>query len=1257
MKNFKKKQYAGLLLLLLTFQLISLSVSSLGISGSKANMEKPEIEKPESSANLEKSGESHSSPFRFPINRSSPLMTEEMNDSLNNGNNPKSSDYYDFRDFALTINLDKSAVSTGDQIKMRFTLLRNLTAASGETITVKIYNGFFRNYYYWYDNFYDVSVPIFETQIYTDIKGQASLDFVNTSQEGLYTIYAYANGYESYKGFMVGNAGIFCKGPLYYDSNQEYKAAIQLVDLSDFSPISYANISYSFSYYDYNNNNWDEFSGNQIQTDEYGYVIINSIIPEENEDSYYYFYNSIKFTIESIENNTKFTTFIYKSWDYYYYSLWNGEQKANQDPIQYIVTTDKTIYNPGETIHIRALVLEYSFMGESRLALKNIPVNLTIINPSELAFFWTTISTDNNGVLKFDIPLDNDCELGSYGIDFEINGNKYRYNIKVEHYTKPVFRVSINTNGKDFYPENSGLFAKKTLFEGTVDVFYYFGQPVVDASVNLYIKDYSGQVKLEVSGKTNGEGQFYFSINLDSIKNLEYSFSAQADVIDTYGREADTERFFSRFNEIYAYGYLSNWAPKPSETLEYYFYVYQFLAKSNDYSWWDYEFNPLVNVTAKIEIYGVKEYPLFITTIDDEDLLQTYYKTTNIYGGGNLEINLPLDQVISYNFFEIHLTINLPDGRQAESSTYFRYKKYSLEINIQTETVNQGDTLKFSASYKDALSGEDRLGEGRFYIYQSDHQLLGQATIILNGTQNFEVPISDYSPDGKYFIYSYVYSRSNQFFGGFYYNWDHKTFEVGTSKSITITSNITTSETKYSNKVSIGDSVNIIGNTDVSTNIPVYLEIYKRGLVDSVQMNVDGDGYFFYNLSVSGEYGPDFTVMVYTISDTGKLYEDYLIFHVNYKSGFTLSTDKEIYEPGDDITLTITPEGNTTTLFSISFIDSSVLDVEPEDDSELAYFTMNSYGAYISSSSSWGSGFDARSYFWIDYDYKTGGVWSYYLTRDYAEGYDLAMNENSAERGSEQSSMEPPTFDNLLTNFNTDIRKNISESANWISSMIISEPVNLTFHLPDNIGEWTIRTVGNGLDDEGFVYWGEVKSIQIKTFLPFFIEFDIPEPVIQDDILTIKGYIYNYIGKDISANVAIDTSGCTVLNREVQELFIPDGFVSEVEFSVYCSEPFMQNITLLAATNVSGTLYSDAKQLSVYIEPNGIKIVNRTVGFLNASDESVVLNYSLDPMAIYHKENLAIYADLMDVSIESWNSLIGYPYGCVEQTISKLFPT
>ncbi|MHA1932345.1 MAG: alpha-2-macroglobulin family protein, partial [Promethearchaeota archaeon] len=389
-----------------------------------------------------------------------------------------------------------------------------------------------------------------------------------------------------------------------------------------------------------------------------------------------------------------------------------------------------------------------------------------------------------------------------------------------------------------------------------------------------------------------------------------------------------------------------------------------------------------------------------------------------------------------------------------------------------------------------------------------------------------------------------------------------------------------------------------------------------------------------------------------------KLYESVLAVHVEYTYNLTLSTDKETYEPGDLVTLTITPPKNTTTAVALSFIDSAVLDVEPEDNSELAYFSERTYSTYISSGCSWGFGFSAESYWWFGYGRLSGGIYNLGINEpvSFLEDYQYFRVDSF---GAYDLKSDTLSFDELLSNFDTEIRKNISESANWIPKLIISESTEITFKLPDNIGEWTIRAVCNNIfdDSNGIILWGDVVTTQIKSFLPFFIEFEISEPVFQDDILSVKGYVYNYIGTDVHATVAISAPELIILNKDVQELFIPDGYVSEVEFSVYCIEPYFQNITLLAVAEPSGVKYSDAKQLTTYIKPNGIEVINRTIGFLNVTDGSLILNHTIDPLAIYHKETLALYTDLMDISIDSWQSLIGYPYGCIEQTMSKTLPT
>ncbi|MFX1499553.1 MAG: MG2 domain-containing protein [Promethearchaeota archaeon] len=1185
-------------------------------------------------------GISHSSPYYFPTNISTPLMTEESVEEQTKESLKQAS--YDYNnEHVLTINLEKYVLTIGETVVINLALSFNLNAIGGEIITLEIYKGYYRDY-----SWYDDMVPIYSTYLTTDSNGQASLSFNSNIETGIFTVYAYVEECKSYEEFMIGNVGIFLKGPMYFKSGHEYTATVHLVNTSDFTGIPLSTFNYSFSYYVYSLSSWITLITEEVQTDNYGYAIFKTEIPSEINIGY------LKLAIRTSDGEAEYETCLYESWDYYYYyALWGGQKKTNQDKTQYVVTTDKTIYSPGDTIHIRVLVLEYSFMNETKRALKNKLIPLTIYNPDDLTIFWTSLITDEYGIITYALPLDNDCELGLYGFEFGDFNAIYRYNVRVDLYTKPVFRVEIETGGKDYYSPSDSI------YEGYVYVSYYFGQPVVDASVELTIFNYMGEMKKTIEGYTNGEGRFYFSINLADIHDLDYSFRVEVNVEDTYSRNASTNKVYTRIKDIFAYGYLSNWAPLPDETLKYYYYVYQYvmISESLGYSYWNQ--NPLVNVSVKIEIYGIKGYSWSRSGIKNEKLLASYQGTTNIFGAGTLEFALPLDQIRNYDLFEIRLKVLLEDKRSTISSYYYRYKKYSLDIIIADSNLEQGMTLEFDVTYKNTLTDTPCEGEGIINIYDSNYQLIGRVNEIIDGTKTYSLSIPNFYPSGIYYIHSFIYSRSNDYYGGFSYHSAHTTFRVGNIQSISFSTNFT-STGRYYDEIFVqqDDIIEIKGSSNVSTNLPHYLEIYKRGLLFSITLEVI-DGKFSYILPITELYAPEFTIMVYTISELGEIYEYALLVHVETSYGFEISTDKNVYEPGDSVTLTITPSENTTSIFAVSFIDSAVLDVEPEDDSELGYFTMNTYSMYIRSGSSWGSGFDANHYWWYWGGLHTGGI--YYLgipdlLRSFGDTYNYLC-----EYLDDYQEIIPPSFDDLLEEFDTEIRTNISESANWTPRMIISEPTNITFALPDNIGEWTIRVVGNSISEysNNIVLGGDVETLQIKTYLPFFIEFDLPQPISQDDILTVKGYIYNYLGIDVTAYVAIEAPNLVILNNDVQELTIPDRFVSEVEFSVYCKEPYFQNITLLAATEASGIKYSDAKLLTTYIQPNGIEIINRTIGYLNNSNSPLILDYYLDPLAIYHKETISLYTDLMDISIDSWQMLIGYPYGCIEQTLSKLLPT
>ncbi|MFW9881600.1 MAG: MG2 domain-containing protein, partial [Candidatus Thorarchaeota archaeon] len=819
-----------------------------------------------SDLNLE-TGSSHSSPYYFPINKSSPLMMEEdLNEDTYN--NPQLAYNYYYNDYVLTLNLDKYVLTIGEEVKINLGLTSNLTASSGKTISIEIYQGFYRNYYYYYPSYYEMNTPINETELITDGNGQASTTFTQTFPEGIYSVYAYSEGYQAYKEFTIGEVGIFLKGPQYYKANQDYSAALHIVNLSDFSSMPFTGFNYSISYYD--PLDWVIVTTGQGNTDEFGYATFNAVIPSEMDNHY-----TLRLTVSTIDGKAEYETFLNESWEYYYYCMWGGQQKTIQERFQYVVTTDKTIYTPGETIYMRILVLEYSFMNETKQIMRNTPVSFTIYNPDELAIFWSTLTTDENGILTFNFPLDEDCELGYYGFEFSQIEEEYRYDVKVDFYTKPVFRVEIDTYGKDFYPID------EKLFEGFVDVSYYFGQSVVGANVELSILNYEGEIKYSLEGYTNSEGRYYFSINLISIEDMDYSFKVKTDVTDIYGRSASSEKIYTRMEDLFAYGYLTNWAPHPNDNLEYYFYVYQDVL-SFDYGYWNWYYNPLSNVLANIEVYGIEDYLDYPSEMITRNLIASYSEITNKYGAGFLEFKIPLDQIKEYEMFEIQISVELEDGRSTSSSYYFRYKKYSLDINILDSTLDLGEILEFEVTFLDVLKDTACTGEARLYIYDANHQLIGQVNDIISGSKIYQFYLPNTYPEGKYYINAYVYSSSNEYYGGFSYYSASQSFIVGTFQTLSFATNFANIGQYYEEiSVQLDDVIEISGFSNVSSNIPHYFEIYKRGLLISEPLTIT-DNEFSYYLKVNASFAPDFTIIVYSISDQGKLYEYILNCQVEF---------------------------------------------------------------------------------------------------------------------------------------------------------------------------------------------------------------------------------------------------------------------------------------------------------------------------------------------------------------------------------------
>jgi uncharacterized protein YfaS (alpha-2-macroglobulin family) len=197
-------------------------------------------------------------------------------------------------------------------------------------------------------------------------------------------------------------------------------------------------------------------------------------------------------------------------------------------PTQTMLTTDKPLYQPGQTIHIRALVLRKPNLIPASLH----PCILEVFDPKGNRVFKQKGSTNPFGIAAADFSLANEVNMGEYAIratvmagsGFSVLGSGDKNpeprtqtpepietaerKVTVKRYVLPKFKIALTTD-KAYY------MAGETL-KGKAQVDYFFGKPVAGGEVELKLSTYVDRFVpvAEIKGKTNEKGLFEFEQKL-----------------------------------------------------------------------------------------------------------------------------------------------------------------------------------------------------------------------------------------------------------------------------------------------------------------------------------------------------------------------------------------------------------------------------------------------------------------------------------------------------------------------------------------------------------------------------------------------------------------------------------------------------------------------------------------------------------------------------------------------------------------------
>ena len=180
-----------------------------------------------------------------------------------------------------------------------------------------------------------------------------------------------------------------------------------------------------------------------------------------------------------------------------------------------LLTTEKPIYQPGQTIHARALALNRATNhadGDRKLTFE-------VEDSRGNKVFRKGTETDKFGIASADFTLADEVNLGAYHLralmgDPQSPANSAELTLNVERYVLPKFKVAIEF--ADTGEEKKHGYRPGDHVTGTVRANYFFGKAVDHAQVTVKASAMDVEVfeAATTNGTTDSDGVYHFDLKL-----------------------------------------------------------------------------------------------------------------------------------------------------------------------------------------------------------------------------------------------------------------------------------------------------------------------------------------------------------------------------------------------------------------------------------------------------------------------------------------------------------------------------------------------------------------------------------------------------------------------------------------------------------------------------------------------------------------------------------------------------------------------
>ncbi|MCD6352118.1 MAG: type II secretion system protein GspG [Armatimonadetes bacterium] len=171
---------------------------------------------------------------------------------------------------------------------------------------------------------------------------------------------------------------------------------------------------------------------------------------------------------------------------------------------QLLLVTDKPLYQPSQTLHLRGLVLRRPDLKP----VADAEATFEVRDPKGNKVFKRKVKTNEFGAAWADFELADEINLGRYECRLLFGDGEAKRTVTVKRYVLPKFKVTLTT-ARSYYLPGMKL-------EGKVTAEYFFGKPVAAGRVDIKVRTFDVEYRqiAHIIGQTDKAGQFAFHFRL-----------------------------------------------------------------------------------------------------------------------------------------------------------------------------------------------------------------------------------------------------------------------------------------------------------------------------------------------------------------------------------------------------------------------------------------------------------------------------------------------------------------------------------------------------------------------------------------------------------------------------------------------------------------------------------------------------------------------------------------------------------------------